>query len=175
MKKSLFVLSLFALLHSSVIRDACAQMPGDTLQMGRRQRILRMKEEFILNRVPFADKEKENFLKILREFEQRRTGLMRQMRENRHLLAPNSKSLTSEEINRLLDQRMNLERLMTEEKERYLKSLRQLFPPERVVEILRAEREFMRSMFHKIKDFPHDRDEAGPPPSSRPPHHRPTR
>lgn len=175
MKISHLIFPLYFLLNISSAADVRGQTSGDTLLWGRRQRILKMKEEFIVNRVPFAAQEKENFLKLLREFEQRRAGLMRQLRENRRLLGPEFSALPSEEINRLLDQRMNLERLLMEEKERYLKSLRQMFLPERVMEILRAEREFMRSMLHKMKDFPHDRDEPGPPPPPHHPHHRPGR
>jgi len=170
MKRLLLLFSLPAALNIGSVSEAEAQGPADTLKWGGRLRILRMKEEFILNRVPFNTQETENFVKILREFEQRRAGLMRQIRENRRRLGPETGTLSSDEINRLLDQRMNLERLLLEEKERYIKNLRQMFPAERVMEILRAEREFMRSMFHKLKDFPHDRDEPGPPPL---PHHRP--
>lgn len=172
MKTTFLYIFHSALFIVGTVSVASAQKPGDTLKWAGRQRILKMKEDFILNRVPFTPQETENFLKILRKFEQRRAGLMKQLRENRRRLGPESGVLSSDEINRLLDQRMNLERLLLEEKERYIKTLRQMFPAERVMEILRAEREFMRSMFHKLKDFPHDRDEPGPPPPHHPPYRR---
>lgn len=162
---------LLGLIYSSVQ----GQRPHDSLGIGGRERILKLKEEFILKRIPFSAQESENFTRVFREFEQRRRGLMRQLRENRFRLGTEGEKLSSDDINRLLDQRLNLERLLLEEKERFIKNLRQIFPPERVMEILRAEKEFMRTMLHKMKEFPPDIDEPGPPLPPHHPHHRPGR
>lgn len=140
------------------------KVQGQTDSMGQgRLRLIQEKERFILDKVPFLDSERESFIKIFREAEQKRMGLHRHMRETRRRLAEEADKLKDEELNRLLDYRMNLERLLLEEREKYQKALRQTFPPSKVLEIFQAEREFMKRLHHRLRDFP-----EGPPPPMNP-------
>lgn len=126
----------------------------------------------MLQHLKLADKEAEAFLKILREFEQKRMALRHQLRQVRRQLQRNKNMWTTEELNRLLDQTLNLERQLQEERERYVKSLRQMFPPQKVLDILQLERTFMESLWQRIKENKPDEMDA-PTPYRRPYPHKP--
>lgn len=135
----------------SVGIGALGQNSGaDSLRVRGREKILKVKEEFMLQNLHLNDKETEAFLKAMREFEQKRTALRHQLRQVRRQMQRNKSILTTEELNRLLDLTMNLERQLQEERERYLKSLRQIFPPQKVLNILHLERTFMESLWQRL-------------------------
>lgn len=163
--KRLFLKTIFWLVSAGI--GALGQNSGaDSLRERGREKILKLKEEFMLQNLQLTDKETEAFLKAMREFEQKRMVLRQQLRQVRRQMQRNRSMLTAEELSRLLDQTMNLERQLHEERERYIKSLRQMFPPQKVLDILHLERTFMESLWQRIRDNG-PRDMVAPAPQHR--------
>ncbi|VAV84791.1 hypothetical protein MNBD_BACTEROID02-477 [hydrothermal vent metagenome] len=114
------------------------------------ERIKAQKVAFITERLDLSSKEAQKFWPIYNAFEDKVTKMRRNdLREVRQ--AMQKRNLSDSEAQQVLDQFMNVEEQLFEAKKQLVKDLRNVIPPQKIIQLKAAEDAFNKKLMKMLQ------------------------
>lgn len=144
MKKLIVIIPAIILFTASIF--AQNTRPGFEKYM---EKFKTEKVAFITEKVDLTVEEAQKFWPLYNEYQDKRDELIRSKRfEYGH----NNQDMTSEELEKMVDNRVEQELKLAEMKLEFHKEVKKVIPVEKVVKLYKAENEFMNHMLNRIRE-----------------------
>ena len=110
------------------------------------------KVSFLTEKLDLSVEEAQKFWPIYNEYEKKRGELLSSKRMEFRGRGQGHESMSAEEMEAMVDQRVEQELKLAELKMKFHKEVKKTIPIEKVVKLYRAEGDFMNYMFKKIEE-----------------------
>jgi hypothetical protein len=150
-KMFLYLISLFLLILTST--NIIAQHQGDNArnQQDRRQKIETYKIGFITEKLNLTPQEAQKFWPVYNEFEAKKQGLHKSM-AGKYKDYRLSKEATEKQATELIDSSLNVMQANLTLARDYYGKLKTILPPQKIVALFNAERQFRRELLQRLAD-----------------------
>lgn len=116
------------------------------------EKIEAAKKEYFTNELKLTDKESEKFWAIYDEYHKAQKANRKQQRSITDKLRSGLDSIPENEIKKISESLLNLEKENIESKEKYLSKASEVIGSRRAVKSIHLEREFKRELMNRVKD-----------------------
>lgn len=110
------------------------------------------KISFITEKLDLTVDEAQKFWPVYNEYQNKRDELIKSKRMENHRRGAGHQSMSNEELEAMVDNRVEQELKLAELKMEFHKNVKKLIPIEKVVLLYRSENEFMNYMLNRIRE-----------------------
>jgi Spy/CpxP family protein refolding chaperone len=139
---------LFLLMLGFVAGHAQRQAPG----AAQANRVEQLKIAFLTRQIDLTAEEAQQFWPLYNEYQKTLAEQRDDRRESMGNERPDFESMSADEINRLIDERMQQASAIHEARVAFLQGIREFLPPVKVARYFKAEEQFKRQALARLRE-----------------------
>jgi Spy/CpxP family protein refolding chaperone len=157
MKMKHLPIVFFAVLIGFGAAYAQRQAPG----AAQSNRLEQLKIAFLTRQIDLTAEEAQQFWPLYNEYQKALAEQRDDRRENFGIERPDIETMTAEEINNLIDERMQQAVDIHESRIAFLQGIREFLPPLKVARYFKAEEQFKRQVLERLRERQESRARPG--------------
>lgn len=157
MKMKHLPILVFVVLLGFEAAYAQRQAPG----AAQTNRVEQLKIAFLTRQIDLTAEEAQQFWPLYNDYQKTLAEQRDDRRENFGNERPDIESMTADEINRLIDERMQQAAAIHEARVSFLQGIREFLPPVKVARYFKAEEQFKRQALERLRERQEGRGRPG--------------
>ena len=146
--------------HASPVTYTCCAQQGpdhDADWKNKKEKIDAFKIAFFTERIQFTPQEAQAFWPVYNDFRTKQETMMHNFRKKYDKSLDNPDALTDQQANEVLDATMKDMEAMGQMTNAFYQKVKTILPPQKVIKLFEAEKDFKRALLKKMNEYPEDK------------------